>query len=153
MRLKSWLWLKSGWNADIVSTMKSWSCLIWDWNIVILMLFQLSKTISFQRYGFNVKTSSVYRLGYYQVAKFCVNTCDVRFSPSSQLHGMLYVYFLFRELTAERTDKRVLLMSEIIAGMRIVTMHCWEKFFHEMTALARRYTTFSIQYTDIYRSR
>ena len=43
-----------------------------------------------------------------------------------------------RRQIAKYTDKRVGLMSEIIAGIQVIKMHCWEKPFAERVASIRR---------------
>jgi ATP-binding cassette subfamily C (CFTR/MRP) protein 4 len=35
-------------------------------------------------------------------------------------------------------DKRVGLMGEIISGMRVIKMYCWEKPFGELVDIVRR---------------
>ncbi|XP_044751379.1 probable multidrug resistance-associated protein lethal(2)03659 [Coccinella septempunctata] len=43
-----------------------------------------------------------------------------------------------RHKTALRTDERVKLMNELICGMQVIKMYCWEKPFAKLIALARR---------------
>ncbi|KAL3847450.1 hypothetical protein ACJMK2_018356 [Sinanodonta woodiana] len=43
----------------------------------------------------------------------------------------------FRQKTAVHTDERVRLMNEIISGMRVIKMYCWEKPFGELVEKIR----------------
>ncbi|XP_011505704.1 PREDICTED: multidrug resistance-associated protein 4-like [Ceratosolen solmsi marchali] len=40
---------------------------------------------------------------------------------------------------ATRTDKRILLVEEVINGIRVIKMNTWEKYFEHMLYIARRY--------------
>lgn len=51
----------------------------------------------------------------------------------------------FRFKTATRTDERVRLMNEVIAGMQVIKMYTWEKPFAKFIALARRHEIDSIR--------
>ncbi|KAG5887763.1 hypothetical protein JTB14_016114 [Gonioctena quinquepunctata] len=44
----------------------------------------------------------------------------------------------FRFKTANRTDHRVKLLSEIVSGIQIIKMYAWEKSFEKVVELARR---------------
>lgn len=44
----------------------------------------------------------------------------------------------FRQKTAKYTDERVRVMNEIIAGMRVIKMYCWEKPFGDLVKKIRR---------------
>lgn len=44
-----------------------------------------------------------------------------------------------RTKSATRTDKRVLLIGEIINGIRVIKMYAWEKSFEQLVYLARKY--------------
>lgn len=41
--------------------------------------------------------------------------------------------------TANRTDERVHLMNEIIAGIHVIKMYAWELFFNNSIKHARKY--------------
>lgn len=43
-----------------------------------------------------------------------------------------------RSKIAHRTDNRVKLMSEIVAGIQVIKMYAWEKSFEKVVALARK---------------
>ena len=52
---------------------------------------------------------------------------------------MYICWLIFREKTSKYTDKRVSIMNEIIAAMRIIKMYCWENSFSDLVAGIRRY--------------
>jgi hypothetical protein len=41
---------------------------------------------------------------------------------------------------AVKTDKRVRLMNELISGIQVIKMYCWEKPFGQLISLVRRFT-------------
>lgn len=43
-----------------------------------------------------------------------------------------------RASIAQRTDHRVKLMSEIVAGIQVIKMYAWEKSFEKVVALSRK---------------
>ena len=49
------------------------------------------------------------------------------------------IYHIHRLKTARFTDKRVSIMNEIVAGIRIIKMYCWEHSFRDLIADIRRY--------------
>ncbi len=49
------------------------------------------------------------------------------------------IFSQLRLETAEKTDKRIDTMNEIIAGMRVIKMYTWEKPFASLIDLYRRY--------------
>lgn len=44
----------------------------------------------------------------------------------------------FRNQTAVRTDERIRIMDEIIAGIHFIKLYAWEKHFAKLIALARK---------------
>ena len=66
------------------------------------------------------------------------------FMKYSIIHASKVTYWpLFstdRHKTAVHTDERVKVMNEIISGMRVIKMYCWEKPFGELVAKIRRYS-------------
>ena len=40
--------------------------------------------------------------------------------------------------TAGKTDKRIRLMSEIVNGMKVIKMYCWEKPFSKLVHESRQ---------------
>ncbi|KAF5287552.1 hypothetical protein FQA39_LY15881 [Lamprigera yunnana] len=53
--------------------------------------------------------------------------------------GLAKMIAQFRFQTANRTDERVRLMNEVIAGIQVIKMYTWEKPFAHFVAMARRY--------------
>ncbi|KAK4880384.1 hypothetical protein RN001_008530 [Aquatica leii] len=53
--------------------------------------------------------------------------------------GLARMIARFRLQTANRTDERVRLMNEVIAGIQVIKMYTWEKPFAQFVALARRH--------------
>ena len=43
-----------------------------------------------------------------------------------------------RVITAEKTDKRIHLMNEIVNGMKVIKMYTWEKSFASLVHEARK---------------
>ena len=50
---------------------------------------------------------------------------------------MSYTSFC-RKKNYEKLDQRVSLIGEIVAGMRVIKMYCWEKPFGEMVQSIRK---------------
>ncbi|XP_048764978.2 ATP-binding cassette sub-family C member 4-like isoform X2 [Ostrea edulis] len=71
-------------------------------------------------------------LGPSALAGFAVLLCLV---PVQSLMGKLFAKL--RHKTAVHTDERVKVMNEIIGGMRVIKMYCWEKPFGEFVAKIR----------------
>ncbi|XP_021376611.1 multidrug resistance-associated protein 4-like isoform X5 [Mizuhopecten yessoensis] len=55
--------------------------------------------------------------------------------PSQSIMGKLFTKL--RHKTAIHTDERVKVMNEIITGMRVIKMYCWEKPFGELVSKLR----------------
>ncbi|XP_034328340.2 ATP-binding cassette sub-family C member 4 isoform X2 [Magallana gigas] len=72
-------------------------------------------------------------LGPSALAGFGVLLCLV---PVQSLMGKLFAKL--RNKTAIHTDERVKVMNEIISGMRVIKMYCWEKPFGELVAKIRK---------------
>ncbi len=47
------------------------------------------------------------------------------------------MFSYIRLKTAIQTDERVRLMNEILAGMRVIKMYCWEKMFGRLVHKVR----------------
>ncbi|XP_022343366.2 ATP-binding cassette sub-family C member 4-like isoform X1 [Crassostrea virginica] len=75
-------------------------------------------------------------LGVSALSGFGVLLCLV---PVQSLMGKLFAKL--RHKTAVHTDERVKVMNEIISGMRVIKMYCWEKPFGELVAKIRRSET------------
>jgi len=54
---------------------------------------------------------------------------------------MSKIFSQLRLETAGKTDKRIATMKEIVAGIRVIKMHTWEKPFASLIDLYRRYYT------------
>ena len=57
-------------------------------------------------------------------------------------HGVCvqnYTFVSFRKHIAAATDDRLHVMNEIISGMRIIKMFCWEKPYHSLVKKLRKY--------------
>ncbi|GFS27775.1 multidrug resistance-associated protein 4 [Elysia marginata] len=52
-----------------------------------------------------------------------------------------------RRKTAALTDKRVKVMNEVIAGIRVIKLYCWEKLFGQRVEMLRRQETRQLQQT------
>ena len=48
------------------------------------------------------------------------------------------VFAILRRKTATLTDERVKLMSEVVNGMRVIKMYCWEKLFTDQVRDVRK---------------
>jgi len=44
----------------------------------------------------------------------------------------------YRKAREEKTDERVSMMSEVIGGMRVIKMYCWEKPFGKLIDTLRQ---------------
>ena len=60
------------------------------------------------------------------------------FKGSREWLKSLFFFCFFRQKTAKFTDERVRVMNEIIAGMRVIKMYCWEKPFGDLVEKIRR---------------
>lgn len=58
---------------------------------------------------------------------------------------------LLRKKIAERTDKRIGIMNEIIQGIQVIKMYAWEIPFHKLVSKARRSEIKQIQYSSYIR--
>ncbi|KAK3096011.1 hypothetical protein FSP39_021917 [Pinctada imbricata] len=74
-----------------------------------------------------------YELGPATLAGFAVLLLLV---PVQSWMGKLFSKL--RRKTAVHTDERVKIMNEIISGIRVIKMYCWEKPFGELVAKVRR---------------
>ncbi|CAF4884012.1 unnamed protein product [Pieris macdunnoughi] len=57
-----------------------------------------------------------------------------------------------RRTVAQRTDKRIKLMSEIISGIQVIKMYAWEKSFLKIVTLAREYEVWALRRSLFVRS-
>jgi ATP-binding cassette subfamily C (CFTR/MRP) protein 4 len=46
-----------------------------------------------------------------------------------------------RRKVAGLTDERVRIMDEILSGIRVIKMYCWEHMFGDLVKNVRRYTS------------
>ncbi|XP_044750890.1 probable multidrug resistance-associated protein lethal(2)03659 isoform X2 [Coccinella septempunctata] len=60
----------------------------------------------------------------------------ILFIPLQMFNGKLSA--TYRLKIAKKTDKRILLMNEIISGIRVIKMYTWEKPFSKLVEFARR---------------
>ncbi|XP_074657445.1 ATP-binding cassette subfamily C member 4-like [Tubulanus polymorphus] len=74
-----------------------------------------------------------YNLGPSCLAGFAVLILLV---PLQSYMGKLFA--MLRRKTAVQTDERVRIMSEIISGMRVIKMYCWEKLFGDLVKFVRK---------------
>lgn len=58
---------------------------------------------------------------------------------------------ILRLKVAERTDKRVGIMNEIVQGIQVIKMYAWEKPFQAVVAEARRQEVKEIRYASYIR--
>lgn len=58
---------------------------------------------------------------------------------------------LLRKKIADRTDKRIGIMNEIIQGIQVIKMYAWEIPFHNLVSEARRLEIKQIQYSSYIR--
>jgi len=56
--------------------------------------------------------------------------------PTQLLLGKAFGYLRLK--TANLTDQRILKMSEVLSGMRVIKMYCWEKSFGKIVSTIRR---------------
>lgn len=55
---------------------------------------------------------------------------------------------LLRKRIAERTDKRIGIMNEIVQGIQVIKMYAWEIPFQKLVAIARRSEVKQIRYAS-----
>lgn len=58
---------------------------------------------------------------------------------------------LLRKKIAERSDRRIGIMNEIIQGIQVIKMYAWEIPFHKLVSEARRLEIKQIQYSSYIR--
>ena len=54
------------------------------------------------------------------------------------METLLSSAFVYRRKTAVETDERVRLMNEILMGMRVIKLYCWEKMFGDLISSVRK---------------
>nr|UAX26432.1 ATP-binding cassette C subfamily [Galleria mellonella] len=59
---------------------------------------------------------------------------------------------VIRRMVAQRTDRRIKLMNEIINGIQVIKMYAWEKPFQKVVELAREYETSALRNAIFVRS-
>ncbi|XP_046974021.1 uncharacterized protein LOC124540463 [Vanessa cardui] len=66
--------------------------------------------------------------------------------------GLTKLTAVIRRSVAQRTDKRIKLMSEIINGIQVIKMYAWEKSFQHVVKVARAFELAALQKSIFVRS-